>query len=146
MRLTLLAVASLTAAACATGGTVPDERLTDTFTGTVNGVIVLAQPAGSGSCSELAVYATATGEQGATPARVGRAAVHQGSGRCSYEITNLPPNVNIDLHVDPAAGMACSDGSLLTFAPSTGSSFTINDHTSITRDFRGQCSAGHSSR
>jgi hypothetical protein len=146
MRLALLALASLTAAACATGSAVPDERLTDTFTGTVNGVIVLAQPAGSGSCSELAVYATATSQQGGAPARVGRASVHQGSGRCSYEITHLPPNLNIDLHVDPAAGMTCSDGSLLTFAPSSGSAFTVGDHTSITRDFRGQCSAGHSAR
>lgn len=142
MRLALLALASLSVAACATGSAVPDERLTDTFSGTVNGVIVLAQPAGGNACSQLAVYATAAGQA----ARVGRASVHQGNGRCSYEITNLPANLDIDIHVVPAAGMSCNDGSLLSFAPSIEGAFTIADHTSLTRDFRGQCSAGHSER
>lgn len=137
----LFAVASLSLAACAgaTPGTAPDERLTQTFNGTVNGVIVLPQNPGL-SCGELAVYATTSGGSGGAAAKVGRPTVHEGSGRCSYQIDKLPP-VPIDVHVDPAPGMTCGDGSALSFGATGTAALTIEGHTSVTRDFRAQCGA-----
>jgi hypothetical protein len=137
----VLAVASLSLAACAgvSSGSAPDERLTQTFNGTVNGVIVLPQKPGV-SCTELTVYATTADGAGAAQAKVGRPSVHEGNGRCSYQIDKLPP-LPIDVHVDPAPGMTCGDGSSLSFGATSVAALTIEAHTSVTRDFRAQCGA-----
>jgi len=140
MRTTVLLLASLSLAACASAGNVPDERLTDTFSGTVNGVIVLPQQAGGIPCSGLTVYATAVGDQAKSPSRLGRPSIHDGSSRCSYQIDNLPPQP-VEVHIEPAAGMACRDGSSLSFGSTGSAPFTVNAHESVTRDFRAQCGA-----
>jgi len=143
MRTTVLlsAVASLSLVACASvsPGSAPDERLTQTFNGTVNGVIVLPQKPGL-SCGELTVYATTADGSGNAQAKVGRPSVHEGNGRCSYQIDKLPP-LPIDVHVVPAPGMTCGDGTALSFGATSTAALTIEGHTSVTRDFRAQCGA-----
>jgi hypothetical protein len=144
MRLTLAVLSSLALGACATA-TVPNDTRADAFTGAVTGVIALPESAGDSACTQIAVYATAADDKGAV-LRVGRAAVHQGRGRCSYEITDLPPDFAITVHVDAPEGMRCGNGASLAFAAQVQEAFSLKDHQGRTRDFHAQCSTATSSR
>jgi hypothetical protein len=144
MRLALAILSTVAVAGCA-HSTVPSDTLTDTFTGSVSGVIVLPDSSGSNSnCTQLAVYATTPDGKGGTE-RVGRPSVHQGQGRCSYEISNLPADVTLSIQVEPAAGMTCGNGASLAFATQNHEPFSLKDNTAVTRDFRAQCNASTSS-
>jgi hypothetical protein len=145
MRFAFAILSTIAVAAC-THSTVPSDTLTDTFTGAVSGVIVLPDSSGGNSdCTQLAVYATAPDEKGGAQ-RVGRPSIHQGhQGRCSYDISNLPADVTLTIHVEPAAGLKCGNGAAVAFATQNQESFSLKDNTAVTRDFRAQCNATTSS-
>ena len=145
MRYLLPILCSVAVAACA-HNTVPNDNRSDAFTGSVTGVIVLPDAAASATdCTQVAVYATTPDDKGAV-LKVGRASVHQGSGRCSYSITDLPPGMTLTLHVEPSSGMTCGNGATLAFAAQSGASFSLKDDEARTRDFRPQCGTATSSR
>jgi hypothetical protein len=145
MRPVLAVLCSVAMVACA-HGTVPNDTRADAFTGAVSGVVALPDSIASDSvCTQIAVYATTVDDKGGA-LRVGRSAVHQGRGRCSYEITDLPPGVALTVHVDTPSGMTCGNGTSLAFAADNQESFSLKDNEGRTRDFRPQCSAATSSR
>jgi hypothetical protein len=145
MRLVLTLLCAVALAACA-HATVPNDQRADAFTGAVSGVIVLPDAsAGDLACTQIAVYATTTDEKGGA-LRVGRPSVHQGQGRCSYEINDLPPGMPLMVHVDAPAGVRCGNGASLAFAAQSQESFSVKDNEGQTRDFRPQCSTATSSR
>ena len=124
-------------AACAHSTTTSDLG-SESLSGSVSGVITLPD-ANANNCTQLAVYATATDDKGAV-VRVGRPSVHQGTGRCSYQISNLPPDLQLNVHVEPPAGMTCGNGTTLAFAATSADSFTLKSDEIRTRDFSAQCS------
>ncbi|HXX30722.1 MAG TPA: hypothetical protein VEJ89_08390 [Myxococcaceae bacterium] len=145
MRPSLVLLASI-CAACASSGAKPDDRLDDLYTGTVTGVVELpAASAGHPACASLEVYATADDGKGDPPIRVGRPAVHQGSGHCSYEILNLPPGPVLAVHVEAPASSLCGEGSSLSFAPEAAPTFALADQQERTENFRAQCGGRRSS-
>jgi hypothetical protein len=145
MRPVLAVLSSFALAACS-HATVPNDTRADAFTGSVSGVILLPDSsAGDATCAQIAVYATATDEKGAT-LRVGRSFVHQGRGRCSYEINDLPPGLALLVHVDAPAGMTCGNGASVAFAAQNQDAFSLKNDEGRTRDFRPQCNATTSSR
>jgi hypothetical protein len=145
MRLALTAFCSLALAACS-HATVPNDSRADAFTGAVSGVIVLPDNGANGlSCTQLNVFATTVDEKGAT-LHVGRPSVHQGQGRCSYEISNLPPSMALTIHVEPPEGVRCGNGASLAFAGQNQEAIQVNDNEGRMQDFRPQCSAATSLR
>ncbi len=145
MRLILAVLCSVAMAACA-HTTVPNDNRADAFTGAVSGVIVLPDSTATDSaCTQISVYATTTDDKGGT-LRVGRSFVHQGRGRCSYEITDLPPEIALMVHVDAPAGMTCGNGASLAFAAQTEEPVSLKDNEGRMRDFRAQCTTSTSSR
>lgn len=144
MRLILAVFLSVAAAACA-HATVPNDSRADAFTGAVSGVIILPDStAADSACTQISVYATAIDDKGAV-LRVGRSFVHQGHGRCSYEVNDLPPGMALTVHVDAPAGMTCGNGASLAFAAQTQESFSVQDNEGKMRDFHPQCSSAASS-
>jgi hypothetical protein len=143
MRSILLLLASVGVAACSHGSA--DEGFQG-YIGTATGVIVLPDgQAGDEACTQLSVYATVTDDKGQVQ-RVGRANVHRGNGRCSYTVGELPADMPVTLHVEPAGGMKCGNGTSLAFASQAQQSFTLkSDQMGVTRDFQPQCSATTSS-
>lgn len=145
MRFVLTAICSVVVAACS-HATVPNDTRADAFTGAVSGVITLPDSGTNNlSCTEISVYATIVDEKGTT-VRVGRPAVHQGQGHCSYEITDLPPGMVLTVHVEPPDGVRCGNGAVLAFATQNQEAISVNDHEGRMRDFRAQCSATTSLR
>jgi hypothetical protein len=145
MRLISAVFCSVAMAACA-HATVPNDTRADAFTGAVTGVIVLPDSTASDSaCTQISVYATTVDDKGAN-LRVGRAFVHQGRGRCSYEITDLPPGMALIVHVDAPAGMTCGNGTSLAFSAQDQEAFSVKNDEGRMRDFHPQCSASTSSR
>jgi len=145
MRLALTALCSLALAACS-HATVPNDSRADAFTGAVSGVIVLPDNGTNGlSCTQLNVFATTVDEKGAT-LHVGRPSVHQGQGRCSYEISNLPPAMALTIHVEPPEGVRCGNGTSLAFAAQNQEAIQVNDNEGRMQDFRPQCSTTTSLR
>jgi hypothetical protein len=145
MRPVLAVLCSFAMAACG-HATVPNDTRADAFTGSVSGVIMLPDAApGDTTCSQVAVYATVVDDKGGT-LRVGRSFVHQGRGRCSYEINDLPPGMALTVHVDAPAGMTCGNGASLAFSAQNQEPFSLKNDEGRTRDFRAQCSAATSSR
>lgn len=145
MRLVLTAICSVAVAACS-HATVPNDSRADAFTGAVSGVITLPDSGTNNlSCTQISVFATTVDEQGNT-LRVGRPAVHQGQGHCSYEITNLPPAMALTVHVEPPDGVRCGNGAVLAFSTQSQEVISVNDHEGRMRDFRPQCSATTSLR
>jgi len=145
MRPSLFVLASLIAA-CAGSAARPDDRLDELYTGTVTGVVALPpSAAGQPVCGSLEVYATAEDGTGNTPLRIGRPAVHQGAGHCSYEIQNLPSGPQLAIHVSGPANALCQAGSSLTFAPDGALTFTLAQGQERTENFRAECRAGQSS-
>jgi hypothetical protein len=144
MRLTIAVFFTLAMAGCA-HSSVPNDTLTDTFTGSVSGVVVLPDSAGSNAdCTQVAVFATTPDEKGGA-LRVGRPSVHSGHGRCSYEISNLPADVALSIHVEPTAGLTCGNGAPVAFASQNQEPLSLKENTSVMRDFRAQCNATTSS-
>jgi hypothetical protein len=133
--------------ACATSTALPDERLTDTYSGTVSGVITLPPSvSSSAACSSLTVFATADDGKGGAPIRLGRPSVHPGNDRCSFEISNLPSDVTLGLHVDAPASVICGSDATLDIQAQGESAFSLRGTQERTVDFRAQCGVGHSSR
>jgi hypothetical protein len=145
MRLVFTALCSVALGACS-HATVPNDTRADAFTGAVTGVIVLPDSGANGlSCSQIDVFATTTDEKGAT-LRVGRPSVHQGQGRCSYEITDLPPAMALIVHVEAPAGVRCGNGASLAFSAQNQEAVSLKDsNEGQMRDFHPQCSATTSS-
>ena len=144
MRLVLVVLCSLAVAACA-HSTAPTDLGSDALSGSVSGVIVLPDSSATDSvCTQVVVYATTANDSGGV-LRVGRPSVHQGRGRCSYEIANLPPGKSLTIHVEPPAGMTCGNGASLAFATQNADAFSLKDDEARTRDFRPQCSSSTSS-
>jgi len=143
MRPVLTFLCAVALAACA-HATVPNDQRSDAFTGAVSGVIVLPDSSDV-ACTQISVYATTTDEKGGE-LRVGRPAVHQGQGRCSYQIDDLPPGTPLMVHVDVPAGVKCGNGASLAFATQNQESFSVKDNEGRTRDYRAQCNATTSSR
>jgi hypothetical protein len=140
MRLILTAFCSLAVAACS-HATVPNDSRADAFTGAVSGVITLPDSGTSDlSCTQISVFATTVDEKGNT-LRVGRPSVHQGQGHCSYEISDLPPDMTLTVHVDPPAGMRCGNGAALAFSAQNQEGISLKDNQGRMQDFRPQCSA-----
>jgi hypothetical protein len=145
MRLVLTALCSIGLAACS-HATVPNDSRADAFNGAVSGVIVLPDSGANAlDCTQIAVFATATDDKGAT-VRVGRPSVHQGQGRCSYQITDLPPALALTIHVDPPTGVRCGNGASLAFSSQTQDTISLKDDEAGLRDFHPQCSATTSMR
>jgi hypothetical protein len=139
MRLALTAFCSVALGACS-HATVPNDSRADAFTGAVSGVIVLPDAgANSLNCTQLSVFATTIDEKGAT-LRVGRPAVHQGQGRCSYEISDLPPAMALTIHVEAPDGVRCGNGASLAFAAQNQEAIMVKDNEGRMQDFRPQCS------
>jgi hypothetical protein len=144
MRPVLTLLSAMALAACS-HATVPNDQRADAFTGAVSGVIVLPDSsAGDVSCTQINVYATTTDEKGGE-LRVGRPAVHQGQGRCSYQIDDLPPGLPLMVHVEAPTGVKCGNGASLAFAAQSQDTISVKDNEGRTRDFRPQCSAATSS-
>jgi hypothetical protein len=145
MRLVLTAVCSLALAACS-HATVPNDSRADAFTGAVSGVITLPDSGANAlSCTQITVFATTVDEKGTT-LRVGRPAVHQGQGHCSYQITDLPPAMALTVHVEAPSGVLCGNGAALAFAPQNQEAISLKDDEGRMQDFRPQCSAATSLR
>jgi hypothetical protein len=145
MRLALTAFLAVALAACS-HATVPNDSRADAFTGAVTGVITLPDAGANGpNCTQLNVFATAIDETGAT-LRVGRPSVHQGQGRCSYEITNLPPAMALTVHVEAPEGVRCGNGASLAFAAQNQEAISVKDNEGRMQDFRPQCSTTTSLR
>jgi hypothetical protein len=145
MRLALTAFCSVALAACS-HATVPNDSRADAFTGAVSGVIILPDAgANSINCTQLNVFATTVDDKGAT-LRVGRPAVHQGQGRCSYEISDLPPAMALTIHVEAADGARCGNGASLAFAAQNQETIQVQDNEGRMQDFRPQCNATTSLR
>jgi hypothetical protein len=143
----VLATFCLIGAAACSHATVPNDSRADAFNGAVSGVILLPDSGASGlNCDQLSVFATAPDDKGAT-LRVGRPSVHQGQGRCSYQISDLPPALPLTIHVEPAAGVRCGNGASLAFAvQSQEPTVSLKDDEGQLRDFRPQCNATTSLR
>jgi hypothetical protein len=125
MRPSLFVLASLITA-CAGSAARPDDRLDELYTGIVTGLVTLPPSvAGQPVCSSLEVYATSEDSGGNAPVRIGRPAVHQGAGHCSYEIQNLPSGTMLAIHIGGPASALCDAGSSLTFAPEGAVTFTL---------------------
>ena len=145
MRRGLAAFGLIGVAACA-HATVPNDSRADAFNGAVSGVIILPDSGANAlSCTQLSVFATTIDEQGTT-LRLGRPAVHQGQGRCSYEITDLPPAVPFTIHVEPASGVRCGNGAALAFAAQGQETISLKEDEGRMQDFHSQCSAATSLR
>jgi len=145
MRPSSFVLASLITACAGSAGR-PDDRLDDLYTGIVTGVVSLPPgAAGQPVCGNIEVYATTEDSSGNAPARIGRPAVHQGTGHCSYEIQNLPSGTALALHISGPASGLCDAGASLTFVPDGALTFTLAQGQERTENFRIQCSAGQSS-
>jgi hypothetical protein len=144
MRLLSVVLFSLALGACA-HGTTPNDLGSEALSGYVTGVIVLPDATANGaSCTQIDVYATTTDSSGAV-VRVGRPSIHQGNGRCSYQIANLPPGVALTVHVQPPTGMTCGNGASLAFTTQSADAFALKDDEGRTRDFNPRCSTSTSS-
>jgi hypothetical protein len=145
MRLALTAFCSVALAACS-HATVPNDSRADAFTGAVSGVIMLPDAGANNlNCTQLNVFATTVDDKGTT-LKVGRPAVHQGQGRCSYEISDLPPAMALTIHVEGPEGVKCGNGTSLAFAAQNQEAITVKDNEGRMQDFRPQCSTTTSLR
>ncbi|HZI16912.1 MAG TPA: hypothetical protein VE153_41480 [Myxococcus sp.] len=87
-------------------------------------------------CDQLQVVVSSPG----TPAMaMGRASVRTSrAGRCSFNVSGVPSNTELQVGVTAAASLKCDNGAAPTFAPAP-SPVTLKNHATATRDFTLSC-------
>ena len=130
----IAALAFLGTIACATSGSGVDPRLEYTYNSSVNGVIVVPDASASSEvCNNLTAVATVGDTQ------VGRSAIRQSKGRCSYQIDNLPADKDLTVKVQPATDLRCKDGSQMAFVSDDQGPLKLEPSQGKLHDFRAQC-------
>ena len=129
MRSAFVSVVLCSLLGCAsTGNGSPNAGLEDT--GRVAGVVKLPEAISDDRpCDKIAVVAMAGSDQ------VGRSTVRQSKGRCSYELTNLPADTELQLQIK-ADGVQCSDGKALSASAGT---LTLVGDSMRAHDFSATC-------
>ena len=134
MKPVIAALAFLGTIACATSGSGVDPRLEYTYNSSVTGVIVVPDASASSDvCRNLSVVATVGDTQ------VGRTAIRQSNGRCSYQIDNLPSDKDLTVKVQPASDLKCQDGSPMAFVTDDQAPLKLEPSQGKLHDFRAQC-------
>lgn len=95
----LLLVAVL--AGCASGGANLNAEATNQ--GVIAGVVKLPAEIADGACDKVSLVAVADGQE------VGRTAVRQSRGRCTFEIRSVPEDTDLTVQVK-ADGLSCPNG------------------------------------
>lgn len=114
---------------CATTGNSPNAALTST--GRIAGVVKLPEQLSSAQpCDRISVVALSGDVE------VGKAFVRQSRSRCSYEITNLPTNVDVGLQVK-VDGLQCANGADVSASSDT---VKLQDGEIKTKDLQTSCS------
>ncbi len=109
-----------------------DPNLDAVSSSSVVGVIYLPQGLSESDwCKRLTVEAAAQG----TP--VGRTAIRESRGRCSYEVSRLPSQQEISVTVKLPA---CPSGASAHLAPPP-QPLLLKDHETKTQDFRASCAS-----
>lgn len=87
-------------------------------------------------CDQLQVVVSSP----STPSMaVGRASVRTSrAGRCSFNVTGVPSNTELQVGVTAAAGLKCDNGAAPTFAPAP-SPVTVKSYATAARDFTLSC-------
>jgi hypothetical protein len=130
----IAALAFLGTIACATSGSGVDPRLEYTYNSSLTGVIVVPDAtASSDVCRNISVVATVGDTQ------VGRTAIRQSNGRCSYQIDNLPSDKELTVKVQPATDLKCQDGSQMAFVSDDQATLKLEPSQGKLKDFRAQC-------
>jgi hypothetical protein len=116
---------------CATAGTTNAEVFN---TARIAGVVALPEGMSGGNpCASLTV--AANDPKGA---QVGRATVRESRSRCSYEISQLPSDVEISITVKPASEWHCANGATPAFTAGS-QPVKLRDNETRTHDFRAMC-------
>jgi hypothetical protein len=130
----IAALAFLGTIACATSGFGVDQRLEYTYNSSVNGVIVVPDASASSEvCNNLSAVATVGDTQ------VGRSAIRQSKGRCSYQIDNLPADKEVTVRIQLATDLKCQDGSQMAFVSDDRGPLKLEPSQGKLHDFRAQC-------
>jgi hypothetical protein len=130
----IAALAVLGTIACATSGFDVDQRLEYTYNSSVNGVIVVPDASASSEvCNNLSAIATVGDTQ------VGRSAIRQSKGRCSYQIDNLPADKEVTVRIQLATDLKCQDGSQMAFVSDDQGPLKLEPSQGKLHDFRAQC-------
>jgi hypothetical protein len=127
----VLAVALL--AGCAMSqGRVSDAQASRRQTGIIAGVIHLPEGVdASDACRQLSIEAKHAG------APVGSSQVRESRGRCSYELTHLPADVDVTLSVSVPV---CRGGNTASVAP-YGEAIRLKSEETRTKDFKTTCTS-----
>ncbi|HET9155147.1 MAG TPA: hypothetical protein VFN91_00690 [Myxococcaceae bacterium] len=134
MKPVIAALAFLGTVACATSGSGVDPRLEYTYNSSVTGVIVVPDASASSEvCNNLSAVATVGDTQ------LGRSAIRQSKGRCSYQIDNLPADKDVTVKIQPATDLRCQDGSQMAFVSDDQGPLKLAPSQGKLHDFRAQC-------
>lgn len=130
-----VAVLVLVSAGCATTGAGGGAEGNATIAGIVRLPESGLQQAGS-PCGQLQVVVSSPG----TPsAALGRSSVRTSrAGRCSFTVSGLPSNTDLQVGVTADAGLKCDNGAAPTFAPEP-SPVNLKDYATAARDFTLSC-------
>jgi hypothetical protein len=131
-----IAVAALVLAAtgCATMGGGGSQG-----NATVAGVVRLPKSGMQASdvCDQLQV----TVSPASTPTNaLGQADVRNSRGRCSFTVSGLPSNTDLQVGVAAGSGLKCDNGSAPTISPAP-SAVKLGDYATVNRDFELSCGA-----
>jgi hypothetical protein len=132
-----VAVLVLVATGCATTGAGGGAEGNATIAGIVRLPESGLQQAGN-PCEQLQVVVSAPG----TPSvALGRSSVRTSrAGRCSFTVSGLPSNTELQVGVTAGAGLKCDNGAAPTFEPATAA-LTLRNYATAARDFTLSCGA-----
>lgn len=103
----------------------------------VTGVVRLPESGLQGNpCDSLRVMVSTAG----ATAALGDAQVKLSRGRCSYTVSNLPSNSELQIGVTPGADLKCASGAAPTATPEPAA-LKLRDYETATRDFQLACGA-----
>lgn len=138
-RITIAVLLLSTAVGCSTSQSATGGRAAREGSGTVTGVITLAEELGPKTgdfCSGLTVQVSSPSVPGES---LGSRMVRTSRGRCSYEITHLPSGgPELQLSVTPPSTWQCGNGGTPTLNPAQ-QTLKLRDYQADTRDFRVSC-------
>lgn len=131
----MLPVVSITVlAGCGMAGNRVSNAQEALNTATITGVVYLPEGvAASDACGAMSIQALQGG------AAIGRSQVRESRGRCWYELSRLPADVDVTVHVSPPA---CSGGAPASLTP-TEEPVRLRKDETRTRDFRATCTLGN---
>lgn len=131
-RIILPVVALTMAAGCGMARNRVSNAQESLNTAVITGVVYLPQGvSASDACGALSIHAMQGG------ATIGRSNVRESGARCAYELSRLPADVDLTVHVTLPA---CPGGAAAALAPGSEAVRLKKDETR-TRDFKATCAS-----